>query len=648
VPGPTSIQFSADTLVNYKPLTNGTLAAEMDDTFSVVVSKKIQDVLLTPTQDPSPYRELLEDRTVVLCSGNFNWNDYAILFDKFAEWGMDNLAGYFFNWSASAIDPPSAGNAGPDWAPAQGASTFAPMMSGGTAQGLLLGAYVAFNVMPPSAPASVYNANHIARNSSGQWKTAQQTGLPLIAEGAASIHADREAMLLKQAGANLAYIDISTYSGPSKGSDGDHLDQSASSPYAKTLKTAIAARKGWIQGMQEDLEGPALGEGSIATQGSNLEWLWPGAVDSVQRVINTGSNKHAYQIPAGDPKAVTAWPVIPEFEYRVMARLQANHGNGTANRFFGPSDGPTMFNNNTQQPIYPFTEVALDRYRAYELTYGHTSYFQTNGPYNGVGNVITFADMIKEYYLMNALQSHYLGARVYKIEYLYQNSLQSFDQILFQTGTTDTFRDPKLRISFRDGLVLYVNHHPTSWSVNVSGVTYLIPEDGFLAHLPGTQFIAFSAIPPTTGGQRIDYCYAPGQWEMFDGRGQVASYGNLTTGGVKRLAVQNFAYNLTLNETSNGSITTANGPQPALVSVEITPSSPFLPARKRIGLKAIAHYSNGAFRNVTTLVNWSSSAPAIAKINQGAAVTAVLPGTATIHGGTFQGVPVTPAVITVQ
>jgi hypothetical protein len=660
VPTPTGIDFSAHTNSLYSelsPVGGNLLADYFDDTVSIVVSTRIKDVLVTPTQPPSPYRELLEDRTVVLLSGNYGWSTHTALFTAFDQWGMDNLAGYFFyNWSANAVDPPLASNAGPDWSPPVDPSGFEGMMAYGVSQGLLLAAYTTFSSMPPppnGPPPDTYDTSHIARSNTGAMKLATQTGLPLVAESAMGQHARREASLLKGLySANMGYLDVTTYSSPSKGADGDHTDQMSTTPWAKDLQQACNARRGWMQGMQETFQGPLLGEGSLATQGSNLEFLWPGACDSVQRVINTGSGKTANKMPAGDPQATTNWQVIPEFEYRVMAPKQANHGNGFGDRFFGPSDGPTMFDSAALQPIFPFTEPALDRYRAYEMTYGHTSYFQTNGPLNGVGNVIYLADMLKEYYLCNALQSHYLGSPLDEIKYMYQGSLQTFEQVLFQTETTDTFRNAQLRLHFQDGLTVYVNHAAANWPVVIGSATYTIPEDGFFAYVPPlapNSFVAFSAIAPTTSGHRIDYCYAPGQWEMMDGRGQVSAYGNLSTGGYKYLAVKNFVYDRTLTEQGlNGLIQIANGTPPTLTSVEVQPSALTLAALERRGMKAIAHYSNGSFRIVTTLVSWTTGNPSIARINPGAALTALRPGQTTVGAGSFQGVAVTPATLTVQ
>jgi hypothetical protein len=68
---------------------------------------------------------------------------------------------------------------------------------------------------------------------------------------------------------------------------------------------------------------------------------------------------------------------------------------------------------------------------------------------------------------------------------------------------------------------------------------------------------------------------------------------------------------------------------------------------QRRGFQAIATYQNGAKRNVTTLVDWSSTSPTVARVDEGAAVSARGTGTTTIQISSFQGAPVTNAVVTV-
>ena len=83
------------------------------------------------------------------------------------------------------------------------------------------------------------------------------------------------------------------------------------------------------------------------------------------------------------------------------------------------------------------------------------------------------------------------------------------------------------------------------------------------------------------------------------------------------------------------------------VSVVVSPTGTTLALGQRIGLHAIATFSNGSYRDVTTLVNWSSSNPAVVRVNEAAALTALALGSATITCTSFGGASVTPATVNV-
>jgi hypothetical protein len=309
--GPDSTTFSLDTLAEYRVLTDGTLAAPLDDTLILVVSSRIRDVLVDSTAPPTPYRNLLASR-MFFSAPTTNWDSYQKMFDQYLSLGMYNLAGYFFlGWSASAIDPPSLHSVGPDWWPAVDPPGFEAALQAGTAMGAVLGAYMAFNCMPATAPPAVWDPSQVVKNGDGTQKTYFGLGHPLIGVEASGLHAQAESALLDAAGASLAYLDIQTYGSISKGPDGGHLDQDADSPWAKTMRDGYAAQKGWFEDLRDTFAGPLLGEGSIGTVNSNMEFLHHGYTDSVQRCINTAGGNSAANLPAGSPFAPTNCPSSP-------------------------------------------------------------------------------------------------------------------------------------------------------------------------------------------------------------------------------------------------------------------------------------------------------------------------------------------------
>jgi hypothetical protein len=86
---------------------------------------------------------------------------------------------------------------------------------------------------------------------------------------------------------------------------------------------------------------------------------------------------------------------------------------------------------------------------------------------------------------------------------------------------------------------------------------------------------------------------------------------------------------------------------PAILRIEVLPAANVLAAGSRKGLRAVAVYANGARRDVTKLVTWTSNSNSIASVNSGAAVTANAPGSTSIRVSSFQGATVVPASVQV-
>jgi hypothetical protein len=643
--GPDSTTFSIDTATKYETMTNGKIAAPLDDTFLIVVSSRIRDVLLDTTAPPSPYRSLLANRMVFDGTASV-WTNYDTMFDACLSYGMFNLAGYFFfDWTASAPDPPEQESVGPDWAPAFDQAHFTAMLKHGTAFGHMLGGYTAFNCMPATAPPAVYDATQIVQDGNGNWKTYTGIGYPLIGVEASGLHAAEESALMAALGMNLAYVDIQTFGSVSKGPDGSHLDQKAGSPWAKTMRQGYIAQKIWFDGMRDTLGGPLLGEGSIGTQNGNMEFFNYGYVDSTQRVINTGGSGQSVLQPAGSPYAPTNWQIIPEYEWRVAARRQVNHGNGFYDRFFGPSDGPTVVNSGGW-PIYPLTQDATDLYQAYLLTYGHSGYVITNGT-DTLLDFLTYPQLAEAYFLTNALQSLWFASPIAKIRYLHDGAWKSFESIVFQTETLDTFRHIPIRLDFQSGLRIVVNHGQTPLALTEGGVAYTLPaRTGWWAGMGG-WLLAFSAIPPGTGGQRIDYCKAAAQYEYFNGRGAVSGYGGIVA-PAQRSAWTITPTNVTVAEDASGKLTASSGAAPDFLGVVILPGELQLAAGARTGLKALGVFANGGVLDFTTLLTWYSQKPGVATVTSAGIVTAVGSGTTKIVavglGGAIVSAPVSVTV----
>jgi hypothetical protein len=391
-----------------------------------------------------------------------------------------------------------------------------------------------------------------------------------------------------------------------------------------------------------------MGEGSIGTVNANMEYLYYGYVDSVQRVINTGGSGDASTLPFGSPLAPTNFPIVPEYEWRVAAKNQVNHGNGFYHRFFGPSDGPNVVQSDGQ-PIYPLTQDALDLYLAFCISYGHAGFLITNGSQGGDEGYITHPEAAQTYFMTNALQSLYFSSPISAIRYANQGQWKSFEQVLFDTETLDSFRHVPLRLEFANGLRITVNHGPAPLTMLDGGQSFTLPaKTGWYASLPNGSFRAFSAIPPGTNGKRIDYCLATGQYEYFNGRGQVAGYGGISTLAL-RSAWNVLPGNLSVAEDSGGQLGVTLGPPPGLLGIAITPADIGIAAGQRIGLRATASFDNGGQQDVTTLLIWFSTQPNVATVNNAGVLTAVGSGSTKIVAmdptGALIALPLTVTVL---
>lgn len=680
-------QHHFETVKLYKTLSNTTLAAPLDDAYAFVVTRFIKDVLITSTAPASPYRAMLANR-MVFDGPETCWTYYSQMYDSFFDLGMFNVAGYFFSgWTTSADDPPLDYNAGPDWFPAvnNGCSplipqvTFQEMLKNGAAYGFPIGAYVAFNSLPASASPEALLAGtpFIARKSDGTPKrhnfacltSDPSSCFPLLTPEGSRHFALKEANLLKGAGAGAVYVDIQTYGSISKGPEGDHIDEIYNSGFSQTMRGAFLVQKGWLDESREITAGPMLGEGSISDSNANMEFLYYGYVDSVQRCINTGIRMDASQLmPAEFDFAPTQWPIIPEYEWHVAAKKQVNHGNGFYDRFFSLVDGGCVVNDTgatTSVPPNhahrPLTQDARDLYNAFAITYGHTGFIITNGdqmpPWSA--GYLTYPAQVDTYFMTNALQTFFYLLPVTAVRY-WQGQWKAFESILFAAnGSTNPFRHIPVAIAFQGGLTIYVNHGATPLTITDQGATYTLPpKTGWYASLPGL-LQCFSAIPGTSGS-RIDYCNAIGQYEYFNGRGQVSGYGSLSTPN-RRIKYHIVPTNVTVEEgpaapqssctiptvQTTGILNRTQGPQPALQQVVIVPGNGTLSIGERTGLKAYAQFVNGGLMDVTTLLDWYSTKPQVAAVNAAGVVKGKAPGTALLVLA-LGNQPIATTTVTVQ
>ena len=635
--GGDSHAFAYTTVDEYEPDTAGQLVATLDETLSIAVAPRLAPVLVRPSRAASPYRGLLTRRTFGLLGQPKSWAFWDARLSELAQLGAEQLLWFTHAWwTASAKE--GAQNVGPDWFPASDASGLAATLAHTRGLGQLGGLYCFFGLMPQSSPS--YNPAHLALDPNGAVQS--WNGFPLTAEDTTRVQALAEAKLLAENYAPTAiYADVQTYASPSRGAAGDSIDQRADSAYAQTNRDAILTRKRWLSELGTAIGGPVLGEASQVHQDANMEWLWLGACDAVARTINTGVGVQVGQVPAGDPRAVTNWPIVPEFEQRVFAPLSVPHGNGPFLRFFGPNDQP-LASNPPGQPA-PLSDALLDRWRTYELSYAHAGHFQSTGNVDTLKDYVSTRQILLETFLVGALQESYLNAELSSIRYRHGGSLRSFEEVWESTGSLDAFRDAQLELRYDDGLVLWANHASVPWTVQANGQSFVLPEDGFLGWRPSDGLLAFSARPPGASA-RADYAFSPGRYELLDGRGQALAFGGLSSPG--RLVLHEFARGLLVEEQFGDQFTRTELGAPALLRVRLEPEQVVVAPGERVGFLAWAEYEGGVRREVTARVGWDLSNGTVARIDLGAVLTGCVEGAVEL-GGQALGLPIEPATVVV-
>lgn len=450
--------------------------------------------------------------------------------------------------------------------------------------------------------------------------------------------------------------------------------QSGNTTKAKSIGEALRHVREFYASFHGEVAGPSMAEGSWVSTNGCWHQLYAGALDAQEGSIDTGRSYDTMATDRVGDLTPTKWWVLPDYALQSANRHQVRFGLGDEHRFL-----PIL--PNVDSPL-PFDRPTLSKMMAYTITYGHAHGPRTQGPLDGFldlnpndgvrdgassgapqgyTNFTRFVDFFREYYMMHALQEDYLASTATAIQYWNGSVFKTADELLKASTLTNPmkeFLDPKIKITYAGGLVIWVNHAATSWTVNsIAGENFEIPEDGFVAWNPNTSLLVFSARPTTTNpvAAPIDYARALRRFKLFDGRGVVSSYDGLTS-ATNGLVVINQLKSLRLDQSSIGEIQASvlqdpyggNVPVPSVTGMALSPSTTTLSVGQAIRLVPRATYSNTANLEYPYLTSaatvFSSTNPAVATVDAAGVVRAVGVGTTTI---TFSGLPGQPASATV-
>lgn len=109
-----------------------------------------------------------------------------------------------------------------------------------------------------------------------------------------------------------------------------------------------------------------------------------------------------------------------------------------------------------------------------------------------IGILSSGPDAIRRYAFLQPLQSSYSMIPVTEIAYFDGQQFVSSSKAVKK----DLINAPKIHITYTSGLEVYSNLSEESWTIHAGNDPFVLPENGFLAWLPGKNLFASSTINP--------------------------------------------------------------------------------------------------------------------------------------------------------
>ena len=474
----------------------------IEETGYVSVSNNVEDLMMVPHRQPSPYRNQLDSRPVISVWnlwGNFQTSE-GVLSYFHDSLGIDNLTVIYNRWSQNFCAPPhdlpAAMNLG-------GNEALLRLVNKAKSYGYLFALYEVYSDLNPSSPFWEKNQDKISLNSSGARRLgwfAESCPFPQnydLSSDKSLFFAQNISPQIKETfNPNAVYTDVI----PKQYMTNGGIDYSATNLNSSSIGATMQNAMHLFDFLHSNYNSPLFGEGGQVPISPRV--MYGGLVDSI----------------GGEIVGREFAPILPDYELKIIKPLMANQGMGMPQRWVG--DGTIHHVGDLD-----IANLDLDKYNSMAISYGHTGYIdellsQTNPLYYLSKYYVT------EYYLFREIQERYLSSPV--ISVLYENSSGNMIDLNEALRQNLDFSKTKLRTSYSNGLVVYVNHGSSIWVVTQSGKTYYLPLNGWLAIAP--DFIEYSALVdqngnPSISGHRADYIYSP-NYLFVNGRGVETSFGN--------------------------------------------------------------------------------------------------------------------------
>ncbi|MCC6442573.1 MAG: hypothetical protein IT210_03835 [Armatimonadetes bacterium] len=341
------------------------------------------------------------------------------------------------------------------------------------------------------APVNQYwNEDWVSRRPNGDWTRAWMRCYAPKPMRSVEMEDKLAPRIQAKFGENHSYCDVHTAVTPF-----ERVDYDARVPGAGTFRRTFECFGRLLYNEKFAHKGPVYSEG-------NNHWWYSGLTDGNYAQIISGS----------PPKE----PLLVDFDLLKMHPLQMDAGMGAPGMFFRGS------------PPH------LDQFIATSMAYGHIGFVDWDN----------LEGMLKIYYMMQRAQSHYAMIPVARIEYDHNGRMIDTSKAL----VSGAYLKSRVHVAYRNGMEVFVNGSPESWTVSGPDRQFELPAWGYLAFRKGHNLLAYSAVVPAGGPegrhgprQRADMSLADGQ-HYADSRGGFAFLGPIALEGSAALKKEGSAW----------------------------------------------------------------------------------------------------------
>ena len=444
----------------YLPTTDGRRNNCFERIF-VTLSPRFEEVLPTIANPPSPWRKEAAEYLVCHHGAGDREEDYAH-WKKIKRCGMEKIVvlDHEVGWRDTAESftfrtVPAPGKGGDP-----GQREYARRLR---ELGFRYGLYNNYTDLSPLN--EHWDEDLVSRLPDGQWQTAWFRCYAPKPGRIAAIEKTLTPVIQEKFQLRAAYCDVHTAVTPWR-----RVDYDVRVPGAGTMRSQFYAFGQLMLHQQEVWNGPVYSEGGNHYYYAGL-------------ITGNKSDDRGYNL-ARDP-----WLV--DFDLRKLHPLGCDVGFGKKNSF-SDDMGKTL------------SMEDWDRFFAGTIAYGHVGeFFNSRGRINPL--------MVRSYFMLQQLQSAYAAAEIKEVRYADGNGnlLNTSEAV-----ATDAFRRSQLRLTYDNGLTIWVNGHlEEDWRTPHGE----LPPGGYFARSPDESLEAASILAE---GRRIDRVFSPA-YDFLDGRGRM-------------------------------------------------------------------------------------------------------------------------------